>query len=831
MTNYTPFFKQHWALMQQADVYQPHPNPTFGNPEFEAASFRVLIARLSPFRDVDRSTPHLFLFQAAREALPDAYIDIACFPPQYDRRRLLKAGLPLLIGTQSWRSLADFDVVLISNAYTLELINLPYLLINSGVPILASQRDAAYPLLLLGGSNALATQAIVTATGDCVADALFFGEGERAVVALLRALHAQQAEPKRARLLHAAMQVTGLWVANGPPTQTVHKAVCPAPKLADLLTHYPLLNSDAIDTARLQITYGCPAFCSFCFEGYDRKPYREITLDDALHAAQRLKQQAGSLELDLYSFNFNTHQNVVDLILALNRQFERVSFKSQRVDVLATVPGLLEAEVIADKRNFTLGVEGISRRMRAFLHKSLADADLENVLVRLLQQKVRAIKLFYILTGHETPADLDEFRDFVRDLKFWRARVNRGVRIMFSFGLLIRMPFTPLRYDRLFLDEAEWRAIIGPVKSICETHGFEFRLATPWAEYATSQVLALGSSDLHPAVIMLAQQGHFYDRTLTPGYWEALRACLESQGHWTPEFLGEKSADYVFALDFVQQNIPADYLYKKYQEARAGVDAGYCLGATCQACGACIETAQRTTLTQHTIRPAGTAYLRELTSVMHTKRRLKPLYARLWLPPVVAGTASAWRNAWVLQQLLAQYPELADNLLAVQESLFSTKDNARRYVGMYGESIFALKAWDTAALATTLMPSTGDTAELQFLAWVDTFTPGQFRRMQIDLVLPSVHFPNAGPQLRKFLQAKYVPVNLRRVGAGYVFDIPAKARKKKVLFEGEFRQNKVNFAARLVVGPKFDVVGYLRSFDGPNYSREALVKISGLLFI
>ena len=62
---------------QQVEPFLPLDNPTFGNPDFEAAAYRVLIARLSPFRDVDRSLPHLFLFHEVRRALSQAHIDLA----------------------------------------------------------------------------------------------------------------------------------------------------------------------------------------------------------------------------------------------------------------------------------------------------------------------------------------------------------------------------------------------------------------------------------------------------------------------------------------------------------------------------------------------------------------------------------------------------------------------------------------------------------------------------------------------------------------------------------------------------------------------------------
>ena len=863
MAHYETFFTHNWALLQQAALYHPRPNPTFANPAFAAAPFRALILRLSPFRDVDRSTPHLFLFQAVRRAVPGAYVDMAFFPPEHDRARFEAAGVPLIVGTQSWRGLEDFDAVLVSNAYTLELINLPYLLQRSGVPVMADQRDATFPPLILGGSNALATQAIINEAGDCVADALFCGEGERQVAALTRALHAGAALPKRERLLRAAAEVDGLWVA-GVPGQRVTKALCREPSAADLLVDYPLLDSAEAGTARLQIGFGCPAFCSFCFEGYDRKPYREIAPEAALATAQTLKAAHGAAEVDLYSFNFNTYRDILTLLLELHRRFDRVGMKSQRVDVLARAPLLVEAEALADKRSFTLGIEGVSQGMRAFLHKSLSDAEIETALRRLLRQKPRELKLFFILTGHETAADIAEFRAFVGALKALHRQHHRGARVMFSFGYLIRMPFTPLRHDWLRLDEADWRAIAGPVKSAVETHGFEFRLATPWDEYAASQVLALGGYWLAEAVLALAEAGHCYDLTLTPGYWDALRGWMVERGHWSDAFLGAKGPDYAFPLEFVTQPVGADFLYQQYQEAQAGHDPGYCLsevgqaGATahCLGCGACSTPAERAAIVEHRLRHPGAGYLRELEDVIRTKWRLPPLYARMWLPPAVAGRDPAWIEAWVLRSLLATFPALADTLLAARESLWTTKANRRQFGYWHGETVIALKAWDADALVcledATVTPirkklthhgDTENTESLElsqcpqclsglelangarFLGWTPPdFEPGQFRQAEMALRLPSVHFPAAGDALRRFLHAAYVPVNARREEVGFRFDIPEKARKKRVLLAGDYRRDATHFAARLVVTPKFDLLGYLRSFAGASREREAMIE-------
>ncbi|MBN1487044.1 MAG: radical SAM protein [Anaerolineae bacterium] len=834
MTNYDIFYTTYGATLQQSNLYQPEPNPTFGNPIFADADQRILITRLSPFQDVERSTPHLFLAQATRRALPKAYIDMAFFPPQHDRKRMTESGIPLLIGGESHHTAQDFDIVLVSNAYTLELINLPYIFLNSGIPLLSSQRDESWPVFILGGSNAAATQAILTRDGDSMVDALFFGEGETQVEALLESLYAEPGISKGERLTHAAAVVKGLWVAN-QKQKYVEKAILPAPNKQHLLTHYPLLNGAETGTARIQINYGCPAFCTFCFEGYDRKPYREIALDDILEAARTLKTQ-GAFAIDLYSFNFNTYAQIFTLLLELNQLFEQVSFKSQRVDILYNTPGLLQAEVIADKRSYTLGIEGISHRMRAWMHKSLSDEAMMGVLNGLLHQKIREIKLFYILSGHEDEADLAEFHQFVATLKSLRNRVNRGIRIIFSFGALVRMPFTPLRYDALMLDEAEWRPLIGTVKSSCETQGFEFRMATPLEETFTTQVLALGGTWLHEPITKLAKEGYCYDTQLEPEYWKALRDWMGTHNQWTPEFLGEKEEEYAFPLSFVKSTIPDSFLYNQYRKAQEGIDDGYCLGnqdalGHCLGCGACTLPKQREDLLQHTIETPEPQYLTHLQNTVHTKRKLKPVYIRLWIPELAAGKDPAWINAWVLRSLLDWQSGWIDNLLTVQESLFTTKTNQRLYTGMYGETVFALKAWEITTILDAFTEQGENTllsGKVRYMGMAQDFTPGEFKQADIKIVLPTSHFPEAGQHLRKYLHQQYVPVNIRRHDGGYQFDIPAKAHKKKSLLGGNYTQDAVQFTGDLVIGPKLDIVDFLRSFDKPEHYREARIIIEHL---
>ena len=881
MPNYLDSLCRNLHRFKQVEVFLPFRNTTFGNPDFERAPYRVLIVRLSPFRDVDRSMPHLFLFQEVRRALPEAFVDLAFFPAQGDRALFEKEGLSPLVGVQSLRSSDEFDLLLVSNAYTLELINLPYLLLRSGFPLFASQRGPEWPVVLLGGSNAMAAQAIIRQDGDSLVDGIFFGEGEGAVGDLVRLLQAneiprcarndrrgedkrellQQAareiprcarndrggKNKRELLAEAARQIEGFWAAGS--LSPVRKAVLYTPQAPLLPVAYPLLNSPEVHTASLQVTYGCPAFCSFCFEGYDRKPYRELPLSDVLSAARQLKRAQGNEELNVYSFNFNTHQDVLDMILALQGLFERVSFKSQRLDILQHTAGLLEAEVEADKREFTLGIEGLSERLRAWLRKSLETEDVYALLRRLLALKVRRVKLFYVLTGYETEEDFEEFRRFLRWLRETRNAQDRRVRVVFSFGLLVRMPFTPLRYDRLMLEERAWRPVIGQAKSACETNGFEFRLAFDWPAYCVTQVLALGGYWLVEPLVALAKKGYCFDTALPQGYWEELRGWMEGAGYWNEGFLGEKGPDYPFALEFVESNVAGEFLYRESHppvvppgrgdglppsispgRGEKKGNGGYCLGSDerpgrCLGCGACPDEEHRRALTQHTIRPPGREYLAQLREVMARKRRLPVVYYRVQVDPGLTGVRPELLNAFVFREILGCYPELADNLLAVRESLFTVPPNDDRFPVMGGEIVFGLKAWDAEGLKRTL--ETGFLGKNP-VSGVSGFTPGVFSRLHLEVHLPGDLFPEARARLEQYLRGAYVPYSLRREGAGYRFDLPAKGLKKKVLFGGFLEVREDAFFAGLEVGPKFDLLELLQGFGKGKLFRFARVKVVGL---
>jgi radical SAM superfamily enzyme YgiQ (UPF0313 family) len=795
MADYRAFFDGAWHRLRQAELYASAPR--LGNLPWTEASLRVLVLRLSPYRDVDRSTPHLFLARAVRAAVPGAWLDFCFFPPEADRRLLQSSGVPLATGLAARRSMEDYDLLLVSCSYHLELANLYYLLQQAGVPLRASGRKA-FPLLIVGGSSAMAAQGLIFPDGDCLADGLFFGEGQEEVAALVRLLAQNSGRPRWQRLEEAAAAVTGFWPA-GDLRREVTQAVWAPPAGAEPSggrQPYPVLSGPEAATARLELSYGCPFHCSFCFEGWERRPYRPLPAGRLLESALELKRSAGAQTLELSSFNVNTHPDLPRLLLECNRLFAQVNFMSQRTDILIDTPGLLEMELAAGKRSFTLGVEGISGRLRAFLQKRLEEGQVRRLLDRLLAGAAREAKLFYLLTGYEQPEDFAEFRAF---LGWLRGRMGeRGMRLVFSFNRLVRMPFTPLAHDRLFLREAEWEPLLREARDAVQTVG-EFRLASSWPEYAASQVLALGGYWLHEPLAALAGAGLCFDRELPAAAWQVLERWLREHPREAADLAAEKAQDHPYPLGFVRTPVQPKTRYAQYLRARESLARGR-------------SESSPIDVPATTLPAEGPA---AMTKLMRRKARLKPVYLALEVPRAAAGGSPEWLEAWMLRLLLERRPALAENLLSVRETLFAGLGPRERFPPWYGRSLFALAAWEPEALAAiAALPAASPAG-----------TPPQVSEMRLRLELPGRFFPRAAEQLVRYLAAEHAPATVRRAGEDLLLQPGPRALKRRVLLAGAVRSTADLTIAELTVGPRFRLRRFLAGFPEPEAWRRALVEV------
>ena len=147
---------------------------TLSSDDYHARSFRFLIARLSTYEDVADSFSHLLLYQIAA-SLPGCFPDLAYLPPEKDIRLFKQRNVPWLIGTKTKRGPDAFHLIGLSNAILQEIVNIPRVLSESGIPLKKSERlkRQDVPLVILGGANALHTTSLWSR--DPLVDGVFIG--------------------------------------------------------------------------------------------------------------------------------------------------------------------------------------------------------------------------------------------------------------------------------------------------------------------------------------------------------------------------------------------------------------------------------------------------------------------------------------------------------------------------------------------------------------------------------------------------------------------------------------------------------------------------------
>ncbi len=765
--------------LSATEAYIPAIAQDMGNPSWDAAKARVLILRLSPFRDIEGSTSHLVLFSECRKALPEAYLDFGFFPDKRDKALLGSRGLPYFYGIESGRESADFDLILVSNAFALELVNLAYLFSTSGLGRRASERArAGGPIVILGGSNAASAGALLfpeargEEASDCLVDGIFFGEGESSIGEIAAALTGVGDGASRAERLERASGIEGLWLAlSGRPA--ARKILRPYPPQ---LLGYPVLNSEGASTARIQISAGCPGFCSFCLEGWESRPYRELPVQEIARAARELKARTGASVLEIYSYNFNTHSAVFELIFELGRIFRRVNFMSQRLDILAESPHLAGAEIASDKRSFTLGIEGISDRMRRYYRKGIDERQVDAAIGRLAIPAVREIKLFYIVSGMEDERDVAEFAEFAHRTAETRRRSSPGQRIIVSAGYLARLPFTPLQYAPLSLDRDKLEAIAGRIEAACSAAGIEFRLATDFEEYYVDQLLALGGRTLAPWLERTPEAGIAYDGSLSRGSASALEGFADSAGLLDAAFLGEKPADWLPPLSFIDEN--GEALRKNYLLAA---------GASPKQQGL-----------METPKYPGAEWGGRLERLMAAKRGFASTLVRASLPRTLAGATEEYRSAWIMRALASASSEGSASVFDAEEALFAKggplEGMAERFWGL---AYYRLRGPDPAKMAKAAVAA----------GFEPTEALPSCVRIRAELEAPAAFGREAEAALRSYLAEERVDfVETRSKGkdgaASRSLAPAARGAKKRILLEAEIAVDAETFSARLVLGQK-----------------------------
>ena len=308
-------------------------------------------------------------------------------------------------------------------------------------------------------------------------------------------------------------------------------------------------DTESLGLGSVQISTGCPCFCAFCAESWERKPYRERSLSRISESLKTAKACQGLDTVNLLSFNFNTHAELYPMILSLYREMDNVSLKSQRFDLLAGDSFLAEVQQTIGKTTVSCGMEGISERLRRRLHKNLTEAQIYKACESLFKRGIRELKIFLIATGLEQGDDFVEFERFVKSLESLKSMSDSHVRIIFSLTPLYYPPHTPLQFHACLTSLGDIKNIKKSIERACKSGGMEFRESASFEEMWLTQLLAKGDRRLTPALIRSSiEDGILYYNVIPRQALRNWRGYLADLALTEEDYFSEKGGRVCFPL-------------------------------------------------------------------------------------------------------------------------------------------------------------------------------------------------------------------------------------------------------------------------------------------
>lgn len=471
----SPLHRETGTLRRRAEVELALVYPNSYRVAASSLGFQVIYRALNSRPDV----------ACHRAVLPDEALHGQTPPPL----RTLEAGKPL----------GDYDAILVSIAYELDLGNLAMLLEASGLAALSADRRPSDPPLIVGGplttSNVLPLGAL--------ADVVVLGDAEDVIGTLLDWLAAR---PDRQTLQALARDVPGLWVPalHG---DAVPKMLSASADQLPALGQWRSPDAEFGDMMLLEASRGCPRYCKFCVVRAPMAPMREPELDRVV-AALDLPQFADAPRVGFVGAAVSDWGPIKGALRAAIDRGKQFGISSLRADRLDEDDEFVDLLFAGGYRTMTVASDAPSQRLRGKLAKGLRERHLWGAALQARRVGMRGYKM-YVITGlpDEGAEDLAELIDFGQ-------RLSTIVRTALTLSPFVPKLHTPL-CDAPFEPENTQMAKLRQVQGALAKR-VDVRFDSPkwaWIEYRLSQ----GGMATGAAAVQAARNG---------GSFAAWRAAL-----------------------------------------------------------------------------------------------------------------------------------------------------------------------------------------------------------------------------------------------------------------------------------------------------------------
>jgi radical SAM superfamily enzyme YgiQ (UPF0313 family) len=377
--------------------------------------------------------------------LSDVVCERVFLPDPEDMTEYERTGAELF-SLESKRPLSRFDIVAFSVSFENDYPNIVTMLGIARLPLRSSGRNAAHPVLIMGGACSFFNP---EPTADFF-DLCFVGEAEEMLPEFLAAY---RESASREELFERSLRIEGVYVPRyyeidySSRTGLIldRKAFQGAPEVIRKRSvkdiTQPLFRpvittpeAEFSDMYLLEAMRGCPWSCRFCVAGRVYNPVRKKELrvlkgeiEEALSRTKRVGLIGPSLSDYPHAEEVLKMEGVDFSITSL-----RASPRSAAI-----------AALMRGHKSISIAPEAGTERLRRVINKRITDGDILGTAEMILSGNVETLRLYFMVgLPTETRADIEGISDLVRRV---RASARRG-QITLSVSTFVPKPFTPFQW-------------------------------------------------------------------------------------------------------------------------------------------------------------------------------------------------------------------------------------------------------------------------------------------------------------------------------------------------------------------------------------------------
>ena len=534
------------------------------------------------------------------------------YSPWTDLDKILHEKNIPLFALESQDPIRDFDFLGITIQFEMCYTNILQILDLSQIPLHASERTEADPIVIGGGPCTYNPEPLAD-----FFDIFYIGEGETVYDELLDAYKVWKNSGKsRKEFLETAAQIEGLYVPafydpeyntdgtlksftpnNMHAPDTVKKQV-----VMDVTdTSYPMkpvvpFIKATQDRVVLEIQRGCIRGCRFCQAGMIYRPTRERNVDKLKEYARTMLKTTGHEEISLSSLSSSDYSELKELVTFLINEFKgkgiNISLPSLRIDAFSL--DVMSKVQDIRKSSLTFAPEAGSQRMRNVINKGLTEEDILDGAGQAFEGGWTKVKLYFMLgLPTETEEDMREIarlsdRVARRYYEIPKDRRNGKCQITASSSFFVPKPFTPFQWASMCtVEEYMRRAEI--VKDEFHAQLNRKSLKYNWHDAQITVlegVMARGDRKIGKVVEEAYRLGCLFDSWTESFHNDLWMQAFENTGI-DPAFynLRERGEDELFPWDFIDTGVTRKFLRSEWENAMKETVTPNCR-QQCSGCGA-----------------------------------------------------------------------------------------------------------------------------------------------------------------------------------------------------------------------------------------------------